>query len=260
MAFREEEPKLNTKEVRERLKNQPSLYDTFNKVYKEAKPISRILLMVKIVQVVDPLQKRRDKEREKELNKDTIQNYINELKSILKGFKNQSNIMLIFVGTGYCFLGIENTTEDIMELIKVYKNKTKMVEDVHIITFNEECPCSNFPVFYKYEGEVYDKESQSYKDLSSPEKAWILYDNYFCNMGRNLKNIIRSEADFKSNNSEVVKEENNFLKYLPTSNEIECFEGPDFMNIDIFADMYLNEVKIEFDSDVVYPYYWPISV
>ena len=260
MTIREEEPKIKTKEVRERLKNQESLYDTFNRVYKEAKPISRILLMVKIVQVVDPLQKRRDKEKEKELNKDTIQNYINELKSYLKGFKNQSNIMLIFVGTGYCFLGLENTTEDIMELIKIYKNKTKMVEAVHVITFNEECPCSNFPVFYKYEGEVYDKESQSYKDFSSPEKAWILYDNYFCNMGRNLKNIIRSEADFKSNNSEVVKEENNFLKYLPTSNEIECFEGQDFMSIDTFADMYLNEVKVEFDSDVVYPYYWPISV
>ena len=260
MAFREDEPKTKTKEVRERLKKQASLYDTFNRVYKEAKPISRILLMVKIVQVVDPLQKRRDKEKEKELNKDTIQNYINELKSILKEFKNQSNIMLIFVGTGYCFLGLENTTEDIMELIKIYKKRTKMVEDVHIITFNEECPCPNFPVFYKYEGEVYDKESQSYKDLSSPEKAWILYDNYFCNMGRNLKNIIRSEADFKSNNSEVVKEENNFLKYLPTSNEIESFEGEDFMSVDTFADMYLDEVKVEFDSDVIYPYYWPINV
>ena len=260
MTFREEEHKNRTKEVRERLKNQTSLYDTFNRVYKEAKPISRILLMVKIVQVVDPLQKRRDKEKEKELNKDTIQNYINELQSILKEFKNQSNIMLIFVGTGYCFLGLENSTEDIMELIKIYKKKTKMVENVHIITFNEECPCSTFPVFYKYEGEVYDKESQSYKDLSSPEKAWILYDNFFCNLGRNLKNIIRSEADFKSNNSEVVKEENNFVKYLPTSNEIECFEGPDFMSIDTFTNMYLDEIKIEFDSDVIYPYYWPINV
>ena len=255
MVLREDENK--TKEVRERLKKQASLYDTFYREYQEAKPISRILLMVKIVQVVDPQQKRRDKE--KELNKDTIQNYINELKSILKDFKNQSNIMLIFVGTGYCFLGVENTTEDIMELIKIYKKRTKMVENVHIITFNEECPTSNFPVFYKYEGEVYDKESQSYKDLSSPEKAWILYDNYFCNLGRNLKNIIRSEADFKSNNSQVVKEENNFVKYLPTSNEIECFEGEDFMNIDTFANMYLDEVKVEFDSDVIYPYYWPIN-
>ena len=258
MTLKEDENK--TKEVRENLKNQASLYDTFYKVYQEANPISRILLMVKIVQVVDPLMKRRDKEKEKELNKDTIQNYINELKSILKDLKNQSNIMLIFVGTGYCFLGIENTTEDIMELIKIYKKRTKMVENVHVITFNEECPTQNFPVFYKYEGEVYDKESQSYKDLSSPEKAWILYDNYFCNLGRNLKNIIRSEADFKSNNSEVVKEENNFVKYLPTSNEIECFEGEDFMNIDTFADMYLDEIKVEFDSDVIYPYYWPINV
>ena len=158
-------------------------FKTIQSAINEEKPISRILLMVKIVQVVDPQQKRRDKEKEKELNKDTIQNYINELKSILKDFKNQSNIMLIFVGTGYCFLGVENTTEDIMELIKISQKKTKMVENVHIITFNEECPTSNFPVFYKYEGEVYDKESQSYKDLSSPEKAWILYDNYFCNLG-----------------------------------------------------------------------------
>ena len=258
MSLKEDE--MKTREVLQNLKNQTSLYDTFNRVYQEANPISRILLMVKIVQVVDPLMKRRDKEKEKELNKDTIQNYINELKSILKDLKNQSNIMLIFVGTGHCFLGLENTTEDIMELIKIYRKKTKMVENVHVVTFNEECPMSNFPVFYKYEGEVYDKESQSYKDLSSPEKAWILYDNYFCNLGRNLKNIIRSEADFKSNNSQVVKEENNFVKYLPTSNEIECFEGEDFMNIDTFANMYLDEVKIEFDSDVIYPYYWPINV
>ena len=114
-----------TKEVRNRIKHQKSLYDTFNKIYKETKPISRILLMVKIVQVVDPLQKRKDKEKERELNKDTIQNYINELKSILKDLQNQSNIMLIFVGTAYCFLGIENTTEDIMELIKVTKKRQK---------------------------------------------------------------------------------------------------------------------------------------
>ena len=72
MTLREDENK--TKEVRQRLKNQTSLYDTFYSEYQNAKPISRILLMVKIVQVVDPLQKRRDKEKEKELNKDTIQN------------------------------------------------------------------------------------------------------------------------------------------------------------------------------------------
>ena len=216
-------------------------------------------MMLKIVQVVDPQQKRKDKEKEKELNKDTIPNFINELKENLNKLNLPSNIMLIFVGTGYCFLGLENTTENIMDFVKIYRARTKMVENAHIITFNEECPNSSFPVFYKYEGEVYDKESQSYKDLSSPEKAWILYDNYFCNLGKNLKSIIRSEADFKTNNSQVVKEENNFVKYLPTSNEIECFEGSDFMDIDTFYEIYLDELKIEFDSDVVYPYYWPIN-
>ena len=216
-------------------------------------------MMIKIVQVVDPQQKRKDKEKEKELNKDTIQNFINELKENLNKLNFPSHIMLIFVGTGYCFLGLENSTENIMEFVKIYQKRTKMVENAHIITFNEECPSSSFPVFYKYEGEVYDKESQSYKDLSSSEKAWILYDNYFCNLGKNLKSIIRSEADFKTNNSQVVKEENNFVKFLPSSNEIECFEGKDFMDIDTFSEMYLDELKIDFDSDVVYPYYWPIN-
>ena len=46
------EEQIRTREVRNRLKNQTSLYDTFNKVYQEAKPISRILLMVKIVRVI----------------------------------------------------------------------------------------------------------------------------------------------------------------------------------------------------------------
>ena len=49
------------------------------------------------------------------------------------------------------------------------------------------------------------------------------------------------------------------MKFLPSSNEIECFEGKDFMDIDTFSEMYLDELKIEFDSDVIYPYYWPIN-
>ena len=254
MTRREETSPPNQK------KEEDSLYTTFSRVYRTAKPISRILMMLKIKQVVDPSAKRKDKERDKELNKDTISNFIKELQTKLRSFTSQSYLMLIFVGTGYCFLGLENSTENIMELVKFYKKETKMVENAHIITFNEECPCSNFPVFYKYEGEVYDKESQSYKDVSPPEKAWILYDNYFCNLGKNLKKIIRSEADFKTNNFDVVKEENNFVKYLPTSNEIELFEGDLFLSIDAFIEMYLDEEKVEFDSDVVYPYYWPMNI
>ena len=104
MISKEEENK--TRQVRENLRNQKSLYDTFKDVYDKAKPVSRILMMLKIVQVVDPQQKRKDKEKEKELNKDTIPNFINELKENLNKLNLPSNIMLIFVGTGYCFLGL----------------------------------------------------------------------------------------------------------------------------------------------------------
>ena len=62
MISKEEENK--TRQVRENLLNQKSLYDTFKEVYDKAKPVSRILMMLKIVQVVDPQQKRKDKEKE----------------------------------------------------------------------------------------------------------------------------------------------------------------------------------------------------
>ena len=130
MISREEENK--TKQVRENLRNQKSLYDTFKDVYDRAKPVSRILIMLKIVQVVDPQQKRKDKEKEKELNKETIPNFINELKNNLNQLNLPSNIMLIFVGTGYCFLGLENTTENIMNFVKIYKKKTEKEKDKYL--------------------------------------------------------------------------------------------------------------------------------
>ena len=43
-------------------------------------------------------------------------------------------------------------------------------------------------------------------------------------------------------------------------NEVQIFEGKDFQNLDEFIDMYLNEVDVEFDNDLVYPYYWPINI
>ena len=59
MALKEDE--IKTKQIRENLRNQKSLYDTFKNVYDKVNPISRILMMIKIVQVVDPQQKRKDK-------------------------------------------------------------------------------------------------------------------------------------------------------------------------------------------------------
>jgi hypothetical protein len=197
---------------------------------------------------------------EKELTKEIIPNFISDLKSKLNTFSAPSNIMLIFVGSIYCFVGIENTTENIMDLMKFLKNDSKMTKSAHIITFNEECPSPTFPVWYKYEGEVYEKESQTYKDVIIPEKAWTLYDNFFCNYGKTLRGIIKTESDFDNAKKAITDEEVKYVKYLPTMNEVQIFEGKDFQDLDEFIDMYLNEVDIEFDNDLVYPYYWPISV
>lgn len=237
-----------------------SLYSKFSSVYKTVNPVSRILVMFKIVQVVDPAQRRKDKEKEKQLNINTIPNFINEFKGFLSEISKTFNIMLIFVGTQYCFAGIENSTENIIKLLNIYKEGTKMVEQVHIINFNEECPCSVFPAWYKYEGEVYDKDSNIYKDVTPAEKGWKLYDNFFCKLGQSLTKVIHSEGDFEYNKQFIEQEENNYVKFLPTSNEIEVFEGNDYMSLKEFFEIYLDELDVEFDNEQVYPYYWPINI
>ena len=241
---------------------EPSLYDTMNKAYKDKIPICRLVYMAKIVKPVveDTGKKKKDKEKLKELSKEIIPNFISDLKKCLNSFETQSNVMLIFVGTIYAFVGIENSTSNIFSLIKYLKNESKMTEDIHVINYNEECPNYNFPVWYKYEGEVYEKESQIYKDFSIPEKAWTLYDNYFCNFGCDLREIIKKEEDFENNNKDVVDKEVNYVKYFPTKNEVEIFEGDNFQSLDEFIEMYINEVDVEFDNDLIYPYYWPINV
>jgi hypothetical protein len=241
---------------------EPSLYDTMNKAYKDKIPICRLVYMAKIVQPVveDTGKKKKDKEKLKELSKEIIPNFISDLKKCLNSFETQSNVMIIFVGTIYAFVGIENSTSNIFSLIKYLKNESKMTEDIHVINYNEECPYYNFPVWYKYEGEVYEKESQIYKDFSIPEKAWTLYDNYFCNFGCDLREIIKKEEDFENNNKDVVDKEVNYVKYFPTKNEVEIFEGDNFQSLDEFIEMYINEVDVEFDNDLIYPYYWPINV
>ena len=59
MISKEEENK--TKQIRANLLNQKSLYDTYKNVYDKVKPVSRILIMLKIVKVIDPNQKRKRK-------------------------------------------------------------------------------------------------------------------------------------------------------------------------------------------------------
>lgn len=240
-------------------KEEKSLYDTVYNEYKDKKPISRIVYLAKITQPQAPptTQKKKEKEPPKP---DLIQNFIADLKGKLETFTSQSNVMIIFIGDIYAFVGIENSSENIMELIKFLKKGSTMTESAHVILFNEECPFSTFPVWYKYEGEVYEKESQIYKDMTPAEKGWALYDNFFCGLGKNLKKLIKNEEDFTANESAVIDEEVKYVKYLPSMNEIEVFISEEYANLDNFIQLYLDELEIDFDDDVVYPYYWPINV
>ena len=139
-------------------------------------------------------------------------------------------------------------------------NSNSSHSTVNIISFVEECPSSNFPVWYKYEASEF-KESQQYKDKPVIEKGWVLYENLFCNMGKVLKGIIKTEADYaKYYESKIKKEENAFQKYIPSLNELREFEGPDFISLEKFIKYYVEMIDVELDEDIIWPYQWPMNI
>ena len=72
--------------------------------------------------------------------------------------------------------------------------------------------------------------------------------------------MILNESDFAKNESKIKKEEANYLKYIPSMDEINEFMGPDFISIEYFIKMYVEMIDIELDEDIIWPYHWPINV
>lgn len=140
------------------------------------------------------------------------------------------------------------------------KNKKSFHSTVNIIAIVEECPSSLFPVWYKYEGSEYEKESQVYKDKPVIEKGWVLYENLFCNLGKTLKTYIKSESDFTQNEYLIKNEEAPYAKYIPSMDEIREFTGPDFISLEYFIKMYVEMIDVELDEDIIWPYQWPINI
>jgi hypothetical protein len=241
-------------------KNEKSLYDTFYAEYKAKKPFARIVYLAKIKQPESQQQQASQKKKDKEVKPELINNFIMDLKSKLQTLSGPSNVMIIFVGDIYAFVGVENTIADIESLIKFVRSGSQFTEDAHVIVYNEECPTSMFPVWYQYLGEVYEKDNQFYKDMTSSEKGYALYDNFFCNFGRSLKELIHNENDFKLNEGKIKEEEVKFVKYHPSMNEVEIFFGEEYPSIEQFISLYFDEMEIDFDDDLVYPYYWPLNV
>lgn len=235
------------------LLQQKTLYDTINSIYKNKESTSRVLYVAKLLH--------HEEKKDAKNKKDITSIYIQELESILQTIDRKWNMMIIFVGTLYAFVGLENGSNDnIMKLLAHLKNKTPMTETINIISVVEESPVSTLPIWYKYEGEVMEKESHIYKDKTTIEKGWVLYENYLCNFGRILKGLIKTKDDIARNEQAINAEEKKYVKYLPSINEINEFTGSDYVSIETFNQMYFENLELEFDDDVVYPYYWPVSL
>lgn len=78
-------------------------------------------------------------------------------------------------------------------------------------------------------------------------------------MGRDLRQYIKSEND-KSQVNKVRDTMNNYLKYIPASDEMKEMTSNDYISIENFIELYVDPVDLTLDEDLVYPYQWPLNV
>lgn len=78
-------------------------------------------------------------------------------------------------------------------------------------------------------------------------------------MGRDLRQFIKSEND-KSQVNKVRDTMNNYLKYIPASDEMKEMTSNNYISIENFVQLYVDPVDLSLDEDLVYPYQWPLNV
>ena len=78
-------------------------------------------------------------------------------------------------------------------------------------------------------------------------------------MGRDLRLYIKSEND-KSQVNKVRDTMNNYLKYIPASDEMKEMTSNNYISIENFVQLYVDPVDLTLDEDLVYPYQWPLNV
>lgn len=53
---------------------------------------------------------------------------------------------------------------------------------------------------------------------------------------------------------------NNYLKYIPASDEMKEMTSNHYISIENFVQLYVDPVDLTLDEDLVYPYQWPLNV
>ena len=167
---------LKTPPVKE---NFESLYDTIVKEHADKEGFARIILLIKIKQNENKKDKK-DKKDKKSADPQIIETFIKKIKKLTIDLSKTSNLIIVFMGSLYVFVGIENSTENIMKLANIISKEDCLdAEQVKVIYYNEEFVNCSFPVFYCYEGELYEKDVLVYKEAYASEKGWILYNKIF---------------------------------------------------------------------------------
>lgn len=79
-------------------------------------------------------------------------------------------------------------------------------------------------------------------------------------MASQLKLHIKDPADAKKNESKLNDTMKLFLKYLPAADDVREFCSSEFISLEMFVSMYIDDLDVLFDEDNVWPYEWPIDV
>lgn len=53
---------------------------------------------------------------------------------------------------------------------------------------------------------------------------------------------------------------NNYLKYIPASDEMKEMTSSEFIAIESYIHLYVNPVDLTLDEDLIYPYQWSLNV
>jgi hypothetical protein len=79
-------------------------------------------------------------------------------------------------------------------------------------------------------------------------------------MASQLKLHIKSEKDLKSNEAKLNETMKLFLKYLPAIDDVKEFSSSEFITLEMFVSMYIDDLDVQLDEDHIWPYEWPIDV
>lgn len=93
-----------------------------------------------------------------------------------------------------------------------------------------------------------------YKSKNISQKAWIIY-NYLCNFGKEISQI--KKPNDENERKPII---NNYLKYMPGSEDLKEVCNKNLNNLNDFVKQYCDVLDIELDEDIIWPYQWQLNL